>query len=810
MAFCYGCRARIHSSSNVRGAHRRIGIRPKLLVWWIGFSETQPLKQRPNKSKIGSKPGKPTGRNPRSTPALPLSPRRKWLFRIIALVVLPLLLLGVLEVGLRLAGYGYATGFFEKIRVGEKDHLVNNENFSLRFFPPQLARWPGPVMMDAKKPANTYRIFILGESAARGEPEPPYAASRYLETLLDERYPNTHFEVANLGITAINSHVILPIARDCAKADGDLWIIYMGNNEMVGPFGAATVFGAKAPPLGFVRLNLAIQRTRIGQLLVDISRKLKGHHVNGSWGGMNMFVGNQLRANDPRKEMVYQNFERNLNDIVKAGLDSGAKILLNTVAVNLRDCPPFGSLTNTSLPAVDRAHLDQLFSAACTNEAQSNFAGAAQEFEQAAKLDPLFPELHYRWGECLLALTNYAGARGQFQTACDVDALPFRADSRINGTIQKTGTQFAGDRLTFFDAAAALEKTLPAGVCGQETFYEHVHFNFDGNFRLGRAWAGQVEKMLPAGITRAAVTNGWASQEMCDRLLGLTDWNRCAVTEMMIDRLHRPPLSNQSNNAGRMQSLRTAQKNLRQRMSATTAQNATEFYQAAIKRAPQDYLLHENFAEFLESAGDLKLAVEQWRHVQELLPHSCEPYYQAGRLLSALNQWGEAEVALMKAVTLRPQLAEAWFELGGVHLGTEKFDLALQYYNRARQLDPQNAADCAFAGKALSKLNRHSEATQLYRQAIQMQPDLWQAHFGLGDELAAASDFSGAESEYAQVIQSQPAMALAHLDRGVMLARLGYMDAALQEFQETLRLEPGNQQALDYFKRVNDWKKQPH
>ena len=131
-------------------------------------------------------------------------------------------------------------------------------------------------MMEAEKPADTYRIFILGESAARGEPEPPYAASRYLEMLLDERYPNTHFEVVNLGITAINSHVILPIARDCAKADGDLWIIYMGNNEMVGPFGAATVFGAKAPPLGFVRLNLAIQRTRIGQLLVDMSRKLKG------------------------------------------------------------------------------------------------------------------------------------------------------------------------------------------------------------------------------------------------------------------------------------------------------------------------------------------------------------------------------------------------------------------------------------------------------------------------------------------------------------------------------------------------------
>jgi hypothetical protein len=48
------------------------------------------MKQRPNKSKAGRKPGKTPGQNPRVEPAIPLSPRRKWLFRFIALVVMPL------------------------------------------------------------------------------------------------------------------------------------------------------------------------------------------------------------------------------------------------------------------------------------------------------------------------------------------------------------------------------------------------------------------------------------------------------------------------------------------------------------------------------------------------------------------------------------------------------------------------------------------------------------------------------------------------------------------------------------------------
>jgi tetratricopeptide (TPR) repeat protein len=731
---------------------------------------------------------------------------RKWPFRLVAIVFIPLVFLGGLEAALRLAGCGYPTGFLEKIRVGEKEFLVNNENFSLRFFPPQLARWPGPVMMEATKPANTYRILIFGESAARGEPEPPYAASRYLEALLNERFPNTHFQTVNLGITAINSHVILPIARDCVKADGDLWIIYMGNNEMVGPFGAATVFGTKAPPLGFVRLNLAIQQTRVGQLLVKLGRKLKGKSSNESWGGMNMFAGNQLRADDPRKQVVYQNFQRNLDDIVKVGLDSGAKILLNTVAVNLKDCPPFASLANSNLPAAERAKFDKLYAEACSAEAQNNDAEAARKFEPAAALDPQFPELQYRWGECLAAMSNFAGAREHFQKACDYDALPFRADSRINGIIQKTAQQFAGDKLAFFDAAAAMAANTSNGVCGRETFYEHVHFNFDGNFRLGRAWAEQVAKMLPAGISQAARTNFWAAQETCDQLLALTDWNRCAVVETMVDRLKRPPLSGQANNTERMRLLRDEARELRQHVNPAAAQKAVEIYLAAINRTPRDHLLHENFAEFLESSGDLKQAVAQWQRMQELLPHSCEPFYQTGRLLSELGQWAEAEAVLTKAVTLRPRLAEGWFELGGVHLSTQEFESALHNYNRARQLDPANATYCAYAGKALSKLNRQAEAVQLYRQAIQLQPDLWEVHFALGDELGAASQFAEAENEYEQVIRLRPALAMAHLDRGVMLARLGQFDKALEEFEETLHLEPGNRQAQEYFERVKGWK----
>jgi len=760
-------------------------------------------KSRPRRGpgRTGS-PGAPT----RSEPALVLSPGRQWLFRLLALVLLPLATFAVLEGALRLAGYGYPTAFFEKIRVGDQDLLVNNEEYGLRFFPPELARFSGPIRIAANKPASTYRIFILGESAAMGDPEPSYGASRYLEVLLRERFPEQPFEIVNVAITAINSHAILPIARECARQHGDLWIIYMGNNEMVGPFGAATVFGAQAPPLALVRLGLALQQTRVGQLLMALARKVRGHAATASsWGGMEMFVGNRLRPDEPRKQTVYRNFQRNLHDIVQAGLDSGTRIILNTVAVNLRDCPPFASLSNSNLPAADRALFERFYAEGVAASAQSNAGLAAERFEQAARLDSQYAELQYRWGESLLAGGHWAAAREHWQRACDADALPFRTDSRINGLIREEGRKRAQENLVLLDAATRLGTNAVAGVCGQETFYEHVHLNFAGNYRLGRLWAEEVEESLPAAV-RSRAAGAWAAPETCERLLGLMDWNRLFVIQTVIRRLNQPPLSGQLNNAGRLEAFEAQEKALRQRATQTAAEQARKEFQEALKRAPQDHYLHENFADFLEAIGDLKQATAEWRRVQELEPHDFLPCFQAGRLLGRQGQSGEAETFLLRAVALRPALTEGWYELGNLLAAEGKFEPALANYDHALRLRPQDAGYCCQKARALSKLNRRAEAIEQYRRAVQLKPEAAEAHFELGNELAADRHNPEAKSEYTEAIRLRPPYAQAHLNLGVLLATEGQFDDALRQFGETLRLEPGNKLAQEYFDRVQGWK----
>ncbi len=742
-------------------------------------------------------------KNQPEQPRKPLSRGRLWLFRFAA-VALPLVMVLILELILRVSGVGYPTSFFQAEQSPDgKNYLVNNDRFTLRFFPPELARWPGTFKLLADKPTDVKRVFIFGESAAMGDPQPSLGASRYLDVLLRERFPGQKFEIVNLGITAINSHVILPIAQDvAARGDGDIWLIYMGNNEMVGPFGAATVFGSRAPPLSAVRFNLAIQKTRVGQLAVKWLRNLGGKPANSSWGGMKMFLTNQIPPDDARRETVYQNFDENLRGIIELGRSSGAKIILSTMSVNLRDCPPFASMVNSNLLATERGQFDSLYASAVALQTNHQTMAAAQKFEQASKLDPTFAELQFRWAQCLLGATNISAARERFQRACDVDALPFRADTRINTTIRTVAKDFAADGLKLCDAEAALAAAAPEGIAGDDSFFEHVHFNFDGNYRLAKVWAEHIASVLPED-TQSKASGGWATQQHCEGEIGLSFWNRDFVLTSVLSRMGQPPLSAQFNNPARAAILQNNLTRLREAQRQTNAVALTRaVFEAAVTRGPQDAFLHENFANFLEAIGDRTNALAEYRKITELFPHDFYGCLQTGRMLGEAGQTIEARSFLERAARHRPSLPDPWYELGIVTASENKFEEALGYFERAVKIRPQDGNYLAYKAKTLSKLNRRDEAIQIYREAIKSQRGGWEAHFELAGELATKGDVAESIKEYSEVLRINPHHAVSQVNLGVMLVRQNRLDEAMRCFEAALRLNPNYPEARNYLDQV--------
>jgi tetratricopeptide (TPR) repeat protein len=748
--------------------------------------------------------GKPEHPPPTMRPvvtAASLSPRRKWLFRFLAVFVVPVFILGALELLLRLLGFGFDSHFFKRASIGGKDGYVANGDFGLRFFPRSQVRIPDMTVMPAAKPPGTFRIFVFGESAALGDPRPNYGAGCYLEALLADRFPQTKFEIINTSMTAINSHVILPIAQECSRYAGDLWLIYMGNNEMVGPFGAATVFGARAPQLWLVRAQLQLRRSRLGQLLLAATQKLhKTDPAAAGWHGMEMFLRNPVAPNDAHKQTVYRNFQQNLQEILKAGLNSGAKIILSTVAVNLKDCPPFGTISPTNLSLTNRAAYEKLCQDGAAAEGQGRFAEARAAFRDAAEILPNSAEAHFQLATCLLRLTNSAAALPHFLQAVDDDTLPFRADSRINDIIRATAHS-TGQSLSLCDAAEALAATNSVGVPGEELFYEHVHLNPNGNYALALAWAGQVENLLSPALKRGARPS-WASQAECEQRLGLTDWNRVSMLENILQRIQRPPFSGQSANARQVGRLRNSIAELQQRLTSGAAAQARQVYLHALERAPENFRLHENYAEFLEARQEWKLAIAERQKVCELLPYFYFPCYALGLDLKDAGALSEAREALLKAASLGPRQGDVRLELGIVSGRQGDWEQARQELETAHQFISEDPRPLLYLGEVLWKLERRAEAMAALREAIHLAPSDWQPHYRLASDLAQRGEFSDAAAEYQEALRLNPLSVKTKLGLTAVLLNLGREPEALQQIDQVLKLEPANQAALDFRRKL--------
>src|ERR1035438_5812182 len=225
----------------------------------------------------------------------------------VAAGVLPFL---ALELGLTVFHYGYPTGFF--VRIDGKNASASNEKFGWRFFPPSIARVPVVNYVPDGKSPDTYRIFILGDSAAMGVPEPAFGFARMLRVLLENRYRGAKFEVINTAMTAINSHVVVPIAADSARAKPDLFIVLVGNNEVVGPYGPGTVLAAYSPSLSLIRTGIWFKSTRTAQLLEKLISRFRKTDNPREWEGMAMFLGHYVAEDDPRLPTVYENLRGNL------------------------------------------------------------------------------------------------------------------------------------------------------------------------------------------------------------------------------------------------------------------------------------------------------------------------------------------------------------------------------------------------------------------------------------------------------------------------------------------------------------------
>jgi tetratricopeptide (TPR) repeat protein len=681
-----------------------------------------------------------------------ISGKRLWLFRVIAAVAVPLLFFGGLELALRLFNVGYETHAIIERKIGGRTVCYNNLKFGWRFFPHNIAREFHGFVFNAEKPPGTCRIFVLGSSAALGGAEPAYGFGRILEVMLNDHYPETHFEVIVVAMVAINSHAILEIAKDCAKYGPDLFVIYAGNNEVVGPFGPGTVFSSMSPSLSFIRANIALKSTRTGQLVERISSLRQRDTVPQRWNGMEMFLKKQVRCDSPDMELVYGYFEKNLNDICSVARRAGASVIVSSVGCNLKDCPPFSSLHKETISEAEGQKWQQVYQQGIVHEMAGEYEQAIKDYLTAAGIDDTFAELQFRLGRNYWQKGEYETAREHYLKARQHDTLRFRADARINEVIHSVAQDRAKEGVYFVDGVAALEKNSPHRTPGGELFYEHVHLNFTGNYVLARAFFERMQELLPASMKQKQ--SDVLSEGQCAKHLTYTYPDRYQILSQIEALVNMPPFTTQLYHGEFMEKMDKEIEQLRVYLRPPKFQDALDQYELAIKERPDDWQLFWRYGVVLaldENDRYLKAVETQMRKSIELCPYCAAAYLALGKNLSQQGDFHEAQKVLYQLLELKPNSSEGHFELAKIYRALKDYKQVIRHLSASMSIEPprpMEKLDVSLA-EAYFLSGDINNAIKILSKAIKTLPEeqTAQEHAYLGCLLGYQGDYKKALEE---------------------------------------------------------------
>lgn len=382
-----------------------------------------------------------------------------WFYLILFLI--PVILLALLEIGLRLFGYGESIE--QWYEINEKQ-IILNPDIAKRYFS-SVTRVPTSISdaFDKEKKEESFRVFVFGESSAAGYPYMPNGSfSKYLEQRLRLIYPENKIEVVNLGITATNSYTWLDLIDGVIEQKPDLIIFYGGHNEYYGALGVGSMESIGNNRF-IIKTMMNLYNYRTAQLLKNILRggaKLLSGGKDQSSSGTLMSRMAEEQFIEYRSNLYnrgIEQFESNMQEILQAAKEHNIPVILGTPASNLRDIPPFVSIDKGSFPS-----------------AKSVYDNAVKELNAG----------------------NIREAGKLFRQAKDLDGLKFRAPEEINSIIHKLARQYG---YPVAEADSAINSASAYGIAGNDLMTDHLHPTLNGYFIIGKVFfdAMAANNMLP-------------------------------------------------------------------------------------------------------------------------------------------------------------------------------------------------------------------------------------------------------------------------------------------------------------------------
>jgi len=200
---------------------------------------------------------------------------------------------------------------------------------------------------------------------------------------------------------------------------------------------------------------------------------------------------------------------------------------------------------------------------------------------------------------------------------------------------------------------------------------------------------------------------------------------------------------------------------------------------------------HEHY-----DAGRWDEAENELRQALSLNPYQAEWFFNLGLTLEAAGRHKDASEAFASCYKLhcehdQPDVNSAL--LAGLNLSRASLPLqAIDWYNKATQIEPMNMSAYVHRIDALTDLDRHNEAEEAFYLAQQIDPDQGDLYAAIADSLLASGHNERAVWCLREAARLDPDLPRVQARLAKAYALSGRLERARQLYLRELRLDPGD------------------
>ncbi|NOY62084.1 MAG: tetratricopeptide repeat protein [Gammaproteobacteria bacterium] len=239
----------------------------------------------------------------------------------------------------------------------------------------------------------------------------------------------------------------------------------------------------------------------------------------------------------------------------------------------------------------------------------------------------------------------------------------------------------------------------------------------------------------------------------------------------------------------------TMRSNILQMLGDTSA--ARDYLHDLLRAHPENVQYRRLYARLLLNSDALKLALDQYRILEQQLPEEEEVLFSIGLLLFEFKEYDAAQ-AYLERLSRHGRLAQASsYYLGWIAEQKKDTDTAMQYYAAVTRGGNYIAAQIRYAALLSARGEWREMSTHLSSVRTKNAAEKQTLYLAEGALLLDAGRYEAALSIYSKALNELPGNNEVLYARAMVAEKLGYLDVLEQDLRKILKQDPANVDALN-------------